>query len=187
MSPALDTSVQQRLTPQVTSSNRSQHKRKRDEAGDSEARAHNEKKRSKIRRSSMGNPKNSQAQNAVVVKSVPKVEREKNYDYSIESKATKLSVVSQTKLAKRERRKAKRGQESTSHNREGEEKNPNGTSSSSGQDAGSQRAVDQRPTARNKKHKENGNQSEAAPTWTLSEPGGGRFVHSEPLFSADEK
>jgi len=188
MPPVLDTSGQPRLTSQVTPSNpRSQQKRKWEDAGDSEARAPNERKRSRVKCSSPQNHKKLPAQNTEEVKSVSKVERGKDHDHAVWSKATKPSATSETKVAKRERRKAKREQESRSCNREGEENEPNETSQSAGQDAGSKGAEDPRSTARKKKHRENGVRLDAGSTWKLSEPIGGRFVESEPLFSADER
>ncbi len=188
MSPVLDTSVESRLTSQGTPRMpQPQQKRKREEAGDSEARAASEKKRSRIKRSSAANPKNSQAQTTEVVKSAPKVVQGKDGDHANRSKATMPSVVSEKKLAKRERRKARREQESNSHNHGGEENMPNGTSHSSLHDASSQGIEDQGPTARRRKHRGNESQLDAASTWKLSEPVGGRFLDIEPLFSADEK
>lgn len=188
MSPVLDTSGQPRLTSQETpSSPRSQHKRKREDVGDSEARASNEKKRSRVKRSWPENHKKSQVQNREEVKSVSKVERGKDHHHAVWSKATKPSPTSETKVAKRERRKARREQESRSCNPEGEANKPNGTSQSAGEDADSKGAEDLRSTARKKKHRENWVRLDAGSTWKLSEPIGGRFVESEPLFSADEK
>lgn len=180
--------MEPRLTSQETPRiPRSLQKRKREEAGDSEAGAASEKKRSRTKRSSAANPKNLQAQITEVVKSAPKVVQGKDGDRANRSKATMPSVVSGKKLAKRERRKARREQESNSHNQEGEENMPNGMSQSSLQDASSQRIEDQRPTTQRRKRGGNGSHLDAASTWKLSEPVGGRFLDTEPLFSTDEK
>lgn len=188
MSPNLASRAQPRLTSEVIATNpRSHHKRKREEAGDNEPRAPNEKKRSKVNPSPTEKPKNSPARIAVVIQRAPKVNRGKDDDHAIPPKTAKLSVVTDLKLAKRERRKAKREQGSTSHNGEGEGNKPNGTSFGVAQDAGCERAIDYPASPSKNIHKANESQLEAAPTWKISEPVGGRFIDAEPLFSAVEK
>lgn len=188
MSAALASRAQPPLASQVIATNpRSHHKRKLEESGHSEPRAPNEKKRSKVNPSSTEKPKNPPARNAVVVQRAPKVNRGKDDDQAIQPKTAKLSVVSESKLAKRERRKAKREQGSTPHKDEADENKPKRPSSALAQDAGCERAIDYPSSPTRNIHQENESQLEAAPTWKLSEPVGGRFIDSEPLFSADEK
>ena len=187
MSPVHGSTAQPPLTLQLTANPQSQHKRKRVEVGDSEPTTRNESKRSKVRLSSTEKSKGSHAQTAEIVTIVPKVKRGKDDEHAIRSKAAKPVAVSETKLAKRERRKSKREQDLLPHNREIEGARQDGQSLTSGQDAGSQRPTDSRPSAKKAKHKENGARPDLSSSWTLSEPVGGRFIESEPLFSADEK
>lgn len=180
MSPIKDSSVS---TSEARPSNpRSQHKRKREEDGDTESRARNTQKRSRTKHAPTDNPDVSEAQKTEVIKSVAKVERGKAGDHAIRS----TKPLAETRLAKRERRKAKRAQDSRSSNRP-EGKPSNGTIALSGQDVGNRPIEEQRPTASKKKPKENEGRLESKSTWTISEPIGGRFIESEPLFSADEK
>ena len=186
MSPISGSRAQSHSTSQGVSTNsQSQHKRKREEAGHTEPRGHNENKRHKVKTSSKENTKVLQRQNPEVVPSTLQSDLGKDENLATHLKAAKLLMVSESKAAKRERRKAKREQKATSHNRGGEENKPNKPSLTPAQDAGSQMVLVDPPIRREKQCMEG--QLEAAPTWKLSEPVGGRFFDHEPLFSADEK
>ncbi|KAI9873429.1 MAG: hypothetical protein M1830_000421 [Pleopsidium flavum] len=187
MSQIQKTSKQPSSTPHsIPNTPRTKHKRKREHDGDSGENIRKDEKRPKVLHNRSDGVESIQTQGTEVARAILSEEPVNRQD-ALEAKSTRKSEIPANKLAKRERRKREREEgliSKPTQNLNGESHSQDPTKSSTNREEGYQKAMEARAVVKEKYKKEG---LPAQPTWKVSEPIGGTFIDTEPLFSLDEE